>query len=305
MVETMSRIPDFADVAFERIATAAPAGSAEPWLTPEGILVKPAYGEADLAGLDFLETYPGIAPYLRGPYPTMYVNQPWTVRQYAGFSTAEDSNAFYRRNLAAGQKGLSVAFDLATHRGYDLDHPRVGGDVGMAGVAIDSIYDMRTLFAGIPLDQMSVSMTMNGAVLPILALYVAAAGEQGVRAGKALGHHSERHSERVHGAQHLHLPARALDADHLGHLRLHLLEDAKVQFDLDLRLSHAGGRRDAGSRARLYARRRRRISPRRSCRGPRRRPLRTAPVVLLGDRHELLHGSRQDARGAPALGEAA
>ncbi len=187
MVETMSRIPDFADVAFERAATAAPVGSAEPWLTPEGILVKPAYGEADLAGLDFLETYPGIAPYLRGPYPTMYVNQPWTVRQYAGFSTAEDSNAFYRRNLAAGQKGLSVAFDLATHRGYDSDHPRVGGDVGMAGVAIDSIYDMRTLFAGIPLDQMSVSMTMNGAVLPILALYVAAAGEQGVAPEKLSG----------------------------------------------------------------------------------------------------------------------
>ncbi|MFL6808342.1 MAG: methylmalonyl-CoA mutase family protein, partial [Bradyrhizobium canariense] len=175
----MSRIPDFADIAFERTTSAAPSGSAEPWLTPEGILVKPAYSEADLAGLDFLDTYPGIAPYLRGPYPTMYVNQPWTVRQYAGFSTAEDSNAFYRRNLAAGQKGLSIAFDLATHRGYDSDHPRVGGDVGMAGVAIDSIYDMRTLFAGIPLDQMSVSMTMNGAVLPILALYVAAAEEQG------------------------------------------------------------------------------------------------------------------------------
>src|SRR5690349_10217882 len=183
----MSRIPDFADVAFERIAAAAPAGSAEPWLTPEGILVKPGYGEADLAGLDFLETYPGIAPYLRGPYPTMYVNQPWTVRQYAGFSTAEDSNAFYRRNLAAGQKGLSVAFDLATHRGYDSDHPRVGGDVGMAGVAIDSIYDMRTLFDGIPLDTMSVSMTMNGAVLPVLALYIVAAEEQGVKPEKLSG----------------------------------------------------------------------------------------------------------------------
>ena len=183
----MSRIPNFADVAFERIATTAPSGSAEPWLTPEGILVKPAYDEADLAGLDFLETYPGIAPFLRGPYPTMYVNQPWTVRQYAGFSTAEDSNAFYRRNLAAGQKGLSVAFDLATHRGYDSDHPRVTGDVGMAGVAIDSIYDMRTLFSGIPLDQMSVSMTMNGAVLPILALFVAAAEEQGVPPEKLSG----------------------------------------------------------------------------------------------------------------------
>jgi methylmalonyl-CoA mutase len=150
------------------------------WETPEGIAVKPLYTAGDLAGLDFLDTYPGIAPFLRGPYPTMYVNQPWTVRQYAGFSTAEESNAFYRRNLAAGQKGLSVAFDLATHRGYDSDHPRVAGDVGMAGVAIDSIYDMRQLFAGIPLDQMSVSMTMNGAVLPVLALYIVAAEEQGV-----------------------------------------------------------------------------------------------------------------------------
>jgi methylmalonyl-CoA mutase len=150
------------------------------WDTPEGIAVKPLYTGEDLAGLDFLGTYPGIAPYLRGPYPTMYVNQPWTIRQYAGFSTAQESNAFYRRNLAAGQKGLSVAFDLATHRGYDSDHPRVAGDVGMAGVAIDSIYDMRQLFDGIPLDRMSVSMTMNGAVLPVLALYVVAAEEQGV-----------------------------------------------------------------------------------------------------------------------------
>jgi methylmalonyl-CoA mutase len=149
--------------------------------------VKARYGPQDRAGLDFLDTYPGLPPYLRGPYPTMYVNQPWTIRQYAGFSSAEDSNAFYRRNLAGGQKGLSVAFDLATHRGYDSDHPRVSGDVGMAGVAIDSIYDMRTLFAGIPLDQMSVSMTMNGAVLPVLALYIVAAEEQGVSPDKLAG----------------------------------------------------------------------------------------------------------------------
>ncbi|WP_228122418.1 methylmalonyl-CoA mutase [Saccharothrix syringae] len=155
--------------------------------TPEGIGVKPVYTAADTAGLDFLGTYPGIAPFLRGPYPTMYVNQPWTIRQYAGFSTAEESNAFYRRNLAAGQKGLSVAFDLATHRGYDSDHPRVAGDVGMAGVAIDSIYDMRQLFDGIPLDRMSVSMTMNGAVLPVLALYVVAAEEQGVKPDQLAG----------------------------------------------------------------------------------------------------------------------
>jgi methylmalonyl-CoA mutase len=180
-------IPNFADVPFSASNAATPAASADPWLTPEGIPVKPAYGPDDLKGLDFLDTYPGIAPYLRGPYPTMYVNQPWTIRQYAGFSTAEDSNAFYRRNLAAGQKGLSVAFDLATHRGYDSDHPRVSGDVGMAGVAIDSIYDMRTLFSGIPLDQMTVSMTMNGAVLPVLALYIVAAEEQGVAPNKLGG----------------------------------------------------------------------------------------------------------------------
>ena len=139
------------------------------------------YTAADLQGVDHLDTMPGLPPFVRGPYATMYVQQPWTVRQYAGFSTAKDSNAFYRRNLAAGQMGLSIAFDLATHRGYDSDHPRVTGDVGMAGVAIDSIYDMRMLFDGIPLDKMSVSMTMNGAVLPIMALYIVAAEEQGVK----------------------------------------------------------------------------------------------------------------------------
>ncbi len=177
----MSQVPNFSKVAFADFATAhVPLANSDAWLTPEGITVKPAYGPNDLAGLDFLDTYPGIAPFVRGPYPTMYVTQPWTIRQYAGFSTAEDSNAFYRRNLAAGQKGLSVAFDLATHRGYDSDHPRVAGDVGMAGVAIDSIYDMRTLFSDIPLDEMTVSMTMNGAVLPVMALYIVAAEEQGV-----------------------------------------------------------------------------------------------------------------------------
>src|SRR5215218_6970989 len=184
----MSRIPDFSRVELNGTAAAnSPPPSAAPWLTPEGITVQPVYGADELAGLDFLHTYPGIPPYLRGPYPPMYVTQPWTIRQYAGFSTAEDSNAFYRRNLAAGQKGLSIAFDLATHRGYDSDHPRVTGDVGMAGVAIDSIYDMRTLFSGIPLDQMTVSMTMNGAVLPVLALYIVAAEEQGVAPQKLSG----------------------------------------------------------------------------------------------------------------------
>jgi methylmalonyl-CoA mutase len=182
----MSQIPNFANIPFAEASAALPAAG-ETWQTPEGIAVKPHYGEADVASLDFLDTWPGAAPFLRGPYPAMYAAQPWTIRQYAGFSTAEDSNAFYRRNLAAGQKGLSIAFDLATHRGYDSDHPRVAGDVGMAGVAIDSIYDMRTLFSGIPLDQMSVSMTMNGAVLPVLALYVVAAEEQGVPQEKLSG----------------------------------------------------------------------------------------------------------------------
>ncbi|KQT76683.1 methylmalonyl-CoA mutase [Methylobacterium sp. Leaf465] len=183
-----SRIPDFATVPYAADAVPAPVPpTGEPWMTPEGIPVKGVYGPEDREGIEFLDTYPGVAPYLRGPYPTMYVTQPWTIRQYAGFSTAEDSNAFYRRNLAAGQKGLSVAFDLATHRGYDSDHPRVSGDVGMAGVAIDSIYDMRTLFSGIPLDEMTVSMTMNGAVLPILALYIVAAEEQGVPPQKLAG----------------------------------------------------------------------------------------------------------------------
>ena len=178
----MNTIPDFSAVDW-RSTTPPPSPSEaarEPWASPEGIVIRPCYGPEDRAGIEALDSFPGQAPFLRGPYPTMYVNQPWTIRQYAGFSTAEDSNAFYRRNLAAGQKGLSVAFDLATHRGYDSDHPRVAGDVGMAGVAIDSILDMRTLFDGIPLDTMSVSMTMNGAVLPIMALYIVAAEEKGI-----------------------------------------------------------------------------------------------------------------------------
>jgi methylmalonyl-CoA mutase len=204
---TVQDIPSFADVPFEPGSASSAPGPATGWgdwraaaesasgepvtalglETPEGITLSPLDTPGSLEGLDFLETYPGLVPFLRGPYPTMYVNQPWTIRQYAGFSTAEESNAFYRRNLAAGQKGLSVAFDLATHRGYDSDHPRVSGDVGMAGVAIDSILDMRQLFDGIPLDQMSVSMTMNGAVLPVMALYILAGEEQGVAPDRLAG----------------------------------------------------------------------------------------------------------------------
>ena len=196
----MSRLPDFSNIAFNADASIDTDNQKQDWQeaitqnndrqsreTPEGLSLKRLYTEEDIKDLPHLDGYPGIPPYIRGPYATMYVNKPWTVRQYAGFSTAEASNAFYRRNLKAGQKGLSVAFDLATHRGYDSDHPRVAGDVGMAGVAIDSIYDMRMLFDGIPLDEMSVSMTMNGAVLPIMALYITAAEEQGVGPEKLAG----------------------------------------------------------------------------------------------------------------------
>ena len=192
----MNKKPDFASMAFRDRSEDRAAGKAA-WKaqieketgksleelishTVEQIDVAPIYTAEDLKGMNHLDFMAGVPPFLRGPYPTMYVTRPWTVRQYAGFSTAEESNAFYRRNLAAGQKGLSIAFDLATHRGYDSDHPRVVGDVGKAGVAVDSILDMEILFSGIPLDQMSVSMTMNGAVLPIMAFYILAAEEQGV-----------------------------------------------------------------------------------------------------------------------------
>jgi methylmalonyl-CoA mutase len=182
-----SRVPNLSTLPFVSIPVEVDSIPAASWLTPEAIPVAPIYHHRDIAGLDFLDGFPGIAPYLRGPYPAMYPMRPWTIRQYAGFSTAEESNAFYRSNLSAGQTGLSIAFDLATHRGYDSDHPRVEADVGMAGVAIDSIYDMRALFAAIPLGEVSVSMTMSGAVLPVLALYILAAEEQGVAKAKLSG----------------------------------------------------------------------------------------------------------------------
>ena len=174
-------IPGF-DTWAKAAAKSAPGGDVTKlsWTTPEGLTVKPLYTQADVADLPYADTLPGFAPFLRGPQATMYAARPWTIRQYAGFSTAEESNAFYRKALAAGAQGVSVAFDLATHRGYDSDHPRVVGDVGKAGVAIDSVEDMKILFDGIPLDKVSVSMTMNGAVLPVLAGYVVAAEEQGV-----------------------------------------------------------------------------------------------------------------------------
>ena len=189
----MADTPDLPPVTLDdwrrAAAKSAPGGDVDKlgWQTPDGIALKALYTSADLAGLPYADTLPGFAPYVRGPQPTMYAVRPWTIRQYAGFSTAEESNAFYRRNLAGGGQGVSVAFDLATHRGYDSDHPRVVGDVGKAGVAIDSVEDMKILFDGIPLDRVSVSMTMNGAVLPVLAGYVVAAEEQGVAQDRLSG----------------------------------------------------------------------------------------------------------------------
>ncbi len=211
----MTQIPDFTTIALDgptpvSTGVAHSGMAAATFTTPEGIAVKPVYSAADTAGLDFLDGYPGIAPFLRGPYPTMYVTQPWTIRQYAGFSTAEDSNAFYRRNIAAGQKGLSVAFDLATHRGYDSDHPRVKGDVGMAGVAIDSIYDMRTLFDGIDLSRdVRLDDHERRRAADPGAIHRRGRGAGGA-GRKTVRHDPERHPQRVHGAQHLYLSARCL-----------------------------------------------------------------------------------------------
>ena len=274
------------------------------WVTPEGIAVKRAYTADDTAGLDFLDGYPGIAPFLRGPYPTMYVTQPWTIRQYAGFSTAEDSNAFYRRNIAAGQKGLSVAFDLATHRGYDSDHPRVRGDVGMAGVAIDSIYDMRTLFGGINLADMTVSMTMNGAVLPVLALFIVAGEEQGVAPPKLAGTiqndilkefmvrntyiYPPEPSMRIISDIFAFTSAKMPKFNSISISGYHM-QEAGATADLELAYTLADGVEYV--RAGVNGR-------------PRHRRVRAQALVLLGDRHELLHGDRQDARRAPVVGQA-
>ena len=293
----------------EHVSAAAAAHGYTPdqldWVTPEHIDVKPVYIAADrdaavAAGYP-LDSFPGAVPYIRGPYPTMYVNQPWTIRQYAGFSTAADSNAFYRRNLAAGQKGLSVAFDLATHRGYDSDHPRVQGDVGMAGVAIDSILDMRQLFDGIDLSTVSVSMTMNGAVLPILALYVVAAEEQGVPPEKLAGTiQNDILKEFMVRNTYIYppKPSMRIISDIFGYTSTKM---PKIQLDLDLRLSHPGGRRHRGSGAGLHAGRRLRLHQGRPGRRAFHRQVRAAAVVLLGHRDELLHGGRQAARRPAAV----
>ena len=276
----------------------------EPWLSPEGIAVQPVYTAADLAGLDALDTYPGLPPFLRGPYPTMYTTQPWTIRQYAGFSTAQESNAFYRRNLAAGQKGLSVAFDLPTHRGYDSDHPRVAGDVGMAGVAIDSIYDMRQLFDHIALDQISVSMTMNGAVLPVLALYIVAAEEQGVPPEKLAGTiQNDILKEFMVRNTYIYPPAPSMRiiSDIFSFTAAKMpkfnsisisgyhIQEAGATADLELAYTLADGLEY------LRAGQSRRAGHRR---------LRPTVELLLGDRDELLHGDRENARRSCDLGQA-
>ena len=252
----MTAVPVFIDIPFAPPPVATAPSTAEPWTTPEGIAVKPHYTAADLDGLPALDTYPGLPPFVRGPYPTMYATQPWTIRQYAGFSTAEESNAFYRRNLAGGQKGLSVAFDLATHRGYDSDHPRVAGDVGLAGVAIDSILDMRTLFDRIPLGEVSVSMTMNGAVLPILALYIVAAEEQGVDQSRLAGTiQNDILKEFMVRNTYIYPPAASLRivSDIFGHTAKHMpkwnsisisgyhMQEAGATADLELAYTLADG----------------------------------------------------------------
>ena len=277
-------------------------GQVEPWLTAERIPVKGAYTAEDLEGMEHLNYTAGIAPFLRGPYSTMYVMRPWTIRQYAGFSTAEESNAFYRRNLAAGQKGLSVAFDLATHRGYDADHPRVVGDVGKAGVSICSVEDMKVLFNGIPLDKMSVSMTMNGAVLPILAFYIVTGLEQGCTLDQLAGTiQNDILKEFMVRNTYIYPPefSMRIIADIFEYTSKNMPKFNSIDFGLP----HAGGGRHERHRAGLHAGRRSGVPARRyQCRHVGRR-LRTASVVLLGHRHEPLHGDRQDARRTYAVGQ--
>ncbi len=300
--------PDFSKIDFMPEAEQAPASASKAqetreWLSPEHIPVKSFYTREDLEGLEHLEYAAGIPPYLRGPYSTMYAMQPWTIRQYAGFSTAEESNAFYRRNLAAGQKGLSVAFDLATHRGYDSDHERVTGDVGKAGVAIDSVLDMKILFDQIPLDQMSVSMTMNGAVLPIMAFYIVAAEEQGVTPEQLSGTiqndilkefmvrntyiYPPEGSMRIIGDIFRYCSAKMPKFNCISVSGYHM-QEAGATADIELAYTLADGLEylRTGVKAGLDI-----------------DELCAAHLILLGHRHEPLHGDCQDARGAHVVGQ--
>jgi methylmalonyl-CoA mutase len=265
------------------------------WHTVEGIAVKPLYTAEDTAELD--PGLPGFAPFTRGPYASMYTGRPWTIRQYAGFSTAEDSNAFYRRNLAAGQKGLSVAFDLATHRGYDSDHPRVVGDVGKAGVAIDTLEDMQILFDGIPLDEMSVSMTMNGAVLPILAFYIVAAEEQGVRPEQLQGT-IQNDILKEFAVRNTYIyppePSMRIVADIIAYTSATCRSSTRSRSPA-ITCRKPGRRRCRSSPSRSPTAR---ICPHRDAQRHGRGRLCRAALLLLRHRHELLHGDRQAARGA-------
>ncbi len=281
-------LDDWATLVQEETKGRSPADLA--WETPDKILLNPLFTAADVAGLPCDEALPGIPPYVRGPRATMYAWRPWTIRQYAGFSSAEESNAFYRRNLAAGQMGLSVAFDLPTHRGYDSDHPRAIGDVGKAGVAIDSVEDMKILSDQIPLDKMSVSMTMNGAVLPIMAMYIVAAQEQGVRLEQLSGTlQNDILKEFMVRNTFIYPPGPSLRivADIIG-----LLGPSHAPFQprVHLRLSHAGGRSHGGAGAGLHARRRRRVRPSGRQRRTRCGRVCAPALVLLRHRNGLLHG---------------
>ena len=278
------------------------------WQTPEGIAVKPLYTAADLEGLETLGSLPGFPPYLRGPRATMYANRPWTLRQYAGFSTAEESNAFYKQGLKSGQKGLSVAFDLATHRGYDSDHPRVVGDVGKAGVAIDSVEDMNILFDGIPLDEMSVSMTMNGAVLPVLALL----HHRRRRTGRAARRNSagtiqnDILKEFMVRNTYIYPPAPSMRivADIIAYTR----QRRTCRSSTPSRSPATTCRRPAataGAGTGLHHGRRHGICPRRrSARVSMWMPLRPRLSFFFCHRHELLHGGRQAAQPRASVGQA-
>ena len=273
------------------------------WETPEGITVKPLYTAADLEALEDQPGLPGFAPYTRGVRATMFANRPWTIRQYAGFATAEESNAFYKRNLAGGQKGLSVAFDLATHRGYDSDHPRVRGDVGKAGVAIDTVEDMKRLFDGIPLGEVSVSMTMNGAVLPVLAAYVVAAEEQGVGAEKLAGTiQNDILKEFMVRNTYIYPPEPSMRivADIIAYTAQHMPRFNSISIS---GYHMPGGRCDAGSGTRLHPCRRPRLCAGGTLARARHRRFRAPALVLLLHRHELLHGGGEAPRGAALVGQ--
>jgi methylmalonyl-CoA mutase len=260
--------------------------------TPEHIRLKNVYGPEDAAQID--SGYPGLPPYTRGPYATMYAGRPWTIRQYAGFSTAEESNAFYRRNLAAGQKGLSVAFDLATHRGYDSDHPRVAGDVGKAGVAIDSVEDMKLLFDGIPLGEMSVSMTMNGAVLPVMAFYIVAGEEQGVPRSALTGTiQNDILKEFAVRNTYIYPPEPSMRI--VSDIIAYCAEEMPKFNSISISGYHM---HEAGATAVQELA----YTPRRQGRRARHRRFRAAPELLLRHRHEPVHGGGQAARGAHPVG---